>query len=404
VLAAVLAAGCAFFKAFTGAQLLLALVLSWIAGRVAARVAVPGAAGAPSPAARSSSPDDAASGASEAAPVTGTARALPLALVVLPLAAAVAWLALGGLAAPGTEGVRVALLPFAPTNPARVAFGLAPAQGLALVGSGVAWLLLSLGLRAAGIAPALRALRAGEPAAAALGALALVGWPIALFVSVSADPDYDESFYFLQASGLALYLFALPALAAFARRSRWRAALLLALALPATLELVARRAVSEPERIAPPMVRAMAALRRASCPGDVVLARPGVVHVPPVVVLAGRRVPLAQFIPYWRQFTSPEAVAAREAEVFGFYRSREAGPALDAARRLGARYVLFGAPAASDGSDEPGPRTVRDALARAGALAPVHVEPRAAVYRLAPLSDGGPCASSSARNASTVSQ
>jgi hypothetical protein len=276
-------------------------------------------------------------------------------------------------------------------------------------------------LRAAGIAPALRAWRSGEPAVAALGAFALVGWPIAFFVSVSADPDYDESFYFLQASGLALYLLALPALAAFARRSAWRAALLLALALPATLELLARRAVAEPERIAPPTVRAMAALRRASCPGDVVLARPGVVHVPPVVVLAGRRVPLAQFIPYWRQFTSPEAVAASEAEVLGFYRTREAGPALEAAHRLGAGYVLFGAPAppvaaaeaargqagaesVANGSDESGPRTVRDALARAGALVPVHVEPRAAVYRLAPLSGGLPCAASSPRNASTVSQ
>ena len=301
VLAAGLGAGASFLKVFTGAQLLLAFVLAWSLRR--------------------------------------TRRGL------VPVAAAVgvalAFLVLASLAPTGNEGVRVAFLPFAPTNPARLAFGLEPAHGVALALSGLAWLVLSLGLRAAGVPPAFRALRDGGPAAASLGALALTGWPIALFVSITADPAYDESFYFLQASGLLLYLLATPVLLAWVRGSALRAAVVLLLALPATAELVFRRAVLEPEPIGAPTVRAMAALRAASCPGDVVLTRPGVVRVPPVVVLAGRRVTLANFIPYWRQFTTPEAVAVRGAAVFAFFRAPHAPGALAVARGLGARYVYF---------------------------------------------------------------
>jgi hypothetical protein len=381
VLAGGLAAGAAFLKAFTGAQLLLAFGVAWLWGRVADR--------------RSPGADQ---------PSTRHTRRTALLAVSAPLAAAVAVLALGSLAPAGAEGVKVSLLAFAPTNPARIAFGLPPVQGLALAASGLAWLVLSLGLRALGVGPAFVALRGSGSAGAALGALALVGWPIALFVSVSADPDYDESFYFLQASGLALYLLALPALAGLLRRSWALAALVAALTTPATVELVARRAAAEPERIPPPTVRAMAALRSASCPGDVVLTRPGVAHVPPVVVLAGRRVPLASFIPYWRQFTTPEAVARREAEVLAFYRSQDAARALEAARALGATYAFFGgAPSASAAADEDRPRTVRELLEAAGALAPVHVEPRAAVYRLAPLTPEAGCGAPSTKP-STVSQ
>jgi hypothetical protein len=211
LLAALLGAGAGFLKAFTAAQLLLAMALAWLVRR-------------------------------------SRRELLPVAAVV---AAAVAVLALGSLAPTGGEGVRVAFVPFAPTNPARIAFGLPEAHGLALVASGLAWLLLSLGLRTVGLRPALRALREAGPAAAGLGALALTGWPIALCLSITADPAYDESYYFLQASGLALWLFALPGLVSFTAGSVLRAALVLLLTLPATAELVARRALAEPERLAP---------------------------------------------------------------------------------------------------------------------------------------------------------
>jgi hypothetical protein len=355
VLASLLGAGCAFLKAFTGAQLLLALGLAWL-----------------------------------------VRRSRPLVLVAVPLALAVAVLAFGSVGHAGGQGVRVALLPFAPANPARVAFGLAEARGLALALSGVAWIVLSLGLRAAGIPGAWRGLRGGDAPLATLGALALTGWPIALFVSVTADPAYDESFYFLQASGLALWLFAAPALAGLARWSRLAAATAVVACLLPTAELVARRATQEPDRIPAATVRAMAALRRESCPGDVVLTRPGVALVPPVVVLAGRRVPLASYIPYWRQFTTPELLAEREAAVWSFFRAPDAPSALEAARRLGARYVYFPGPPAGErpsppGPPEPRPRAVRDKLLAAGALTPVYVEPRAGVFRIESLAPAAGC-------------
>ncbi|HUL78676.1 MAG TPA: hypothetical protein VL691_15540 [Vicinamibacteria bacterium] len=354
VLASLLGAGATFLKAFTGAQLLLALGLAWL-----------------------------------------FRRSRPLVAVAVPVAAAVALLALGSLGPGGGEsvGARVAFLPFAPANPARLAFGLPEARGLALAWSGVAWLLLSLGLRAAGIPGALRALRSGDGATATLGAFALAGWPIALFVSVTADPAYDEGFYFLQASGLALWLFAARALGDLARRSRAGVALLVLLALPSTAEFLARRALQEPDRISAPIARAMAALRAASCPGDVVLMRPSVAFVPPVVVLAGRRVPLATFIPYWRQFTTPAFMADREAAVASFFRAGDAESALEAARHLGARFAVFYRPPREHSPSETGPRPVRDALLEAGALAPVHVESGAAVFRLVPLAPEGRCPS-----------
>jgi hypothetical protein len=349
VLAAVLGAGAGFLKAFTAAQLLLAFGIAWLARR-SRLVLVPVGA------------------------VVG--------LVVLVLA-------LGSSAPPGGEGVRVALVPFSPTNPARIAFGLHEVSGLSLVLSGLAWLVLSLGLRVVGIPAALRALQRGDAAAASLGALALTGWPLALVLRITADPAYDESYYFLQASGLLLWLFALPALVAFSAGSLVRAALVFLLTLPATAELVARRAVAQPERLPPPTVRAMAALRSASCPGEVVLTRPGVALVPPVVVLAGRRVPLAAFIPYWQQFTTPGRVAAREAQVLSFFRAADAASAVEVARGLGAGYVYF-AGVAAEGA-ESRPRSVRQLLLEAGVLDPVHVEPRAAVYRIRPLSGPPGC-------------
>ena len=352
VLASFLGAGATFLKAFTGAQLLLALGLAWL-----------------------------------------VRRSWPLAAVAVAVAAAVVLLAMGSLGPGAGETVEVAFRPFAPTNPARVAFGLPAASGFALAWSGVAWIILSLGVRAVGIPGAVRGLRGGDPATATLGALALVGWPIALLVSVSADPGYDEGFYFLQASGLALWLFAARALVDLARRSRAAVAVLVLLALPSTVELLVRRALQEPERIPAPIARAMTALRAASCPGDVVLMRPSVAFVPPVVVLAGRRVPLATFFPYWRQFTTPAFMADRERAVASFFRAGDAESALRAARRLGARFAVFERPPKERSPSETGPRPARDALLEAGALAPVHVEPGAAVFRLVPLAPEERCSS-----------
>src|SRR4029453_13924552 len=140
ILAAVLAAGVGFLKAFTAAQLLLAMGLAWLARR--SRLAL--------------------------VPIGAV-----VALVVLVLA-------LGSTAPPGGESVRVAFVPFAPTNPARIAFGLPEVGGLALALSGLLWLVLSLGLRPVGIPSALRALRRGDAAGASPGAPGLTGRRVGL--------------------------------------------------------------------------------------------------------------------------------------------------------------------------------------------------------------------------------
>ena len=185
VLAALLATATGFFKVFTGAQLLLALGLVWLLGRSRRR----------------------------------------LTLVLLPAALALVLLALRSASPAGAAGVSVSFLPFAPLEPALRAFGLAAVHGARYVVYGLAWLLLSLGLRVVGVPAAALALRDERAAPAALAALALCGWPLATFLSITADPDCDESFYFLQASGVLLWLFAAPTFAALlARGARWRRA------------------------------------------------------------------------------------------------------------------------------------------------------------------------------------
>jgi hypothetical protein len=238
-----------------------------------------------------------------------------------------------------SPGVDVKVVPFAPTNPARTAFQLAEVGGPAHVASGLAWVVLSLGLRAFGIPGAWRSLFEGGAARTVAGAFALSGWPLATFVSIRADPEVDESFYFVQASGLLLWLFAAPVLASIARRSPALGGLLAVAAFAPTAEFVARKAPQEPLVVPAPAVRAMAALREASCPGDVVLSRARADLVPLPVVLAGRRVALADYFGYWRQFTTLEALEARREGVRAFFRAREREEALAAARELGARYV-----------------------------------------------------------------
>ena len=352
ILAAVLGAGVGFLKAFTAAQLLLAIGLAWLARR--SRLAL--------------------------VPVGAV-----VALVVLVLA-------LGSTAPPGGESVRVAFVPFAPTNPARIAFGLPEARGLgARALRPRAGSCCRSGCARSVFRPALRALRrrrrgSGQPRRAGAHGLAVRSRPQhhgrpRLRRELLLPPGERARALALRAARARRLL---GGVAACAPRS------CLLLTLPATAELVVRRARAQPERLPPPAVRAMDALRAASCPGDVVMTRPGCrARAAPVVVLAGRRVPLAGFIPYWRQFTTPGRVAAREAEVLSFFRAADAASAVEAARGLGASYVYFSGVAAEGA--EPRPRSVRQLLLEAAVLEPVHVEPRAAVYRIRPLAGAPGC-------------
>jgi hypothetical protein len=281
--------------------------------------------------------------------------------------------------APGpAPGVEVTVTPFAPTNPARTAFGLPEVHGLTHALSGLAWIALALGLRVVGLPAARRSLSTGSSARTVAAIFALSGWLLTTFVSIRADPDVDESFYFAQASGLLLWLFAAPALASLGRRSLLLGGLLAAVALFPTAEFVLGKALQEPEVVPAAAVQAMATLREASCPGDVVLSRVRVAHVPLPVVLAGRRVALADYIGYWRQFTTLEALAARRARVREFFQARERDTAIGIARELGAGYVYVT-------GREPAP------VESTGALSPLFVEGWERVYRIPPLSSSPRC-------------
>jgi hypothetical protein len=333
-LAALQAAAVPFFKVFLGAHLLLGLGAAWLVARSAPR------------------------------------RALLLA--ALPCALATAALALGQ----GGETVRVVLAPLDLASVTREVLGLAPLRGLALVGWSAAWLVGSLGLRLAGLPGAVRALR-GPAFASALGAMALSGWPLGLLFRVSAPEVLEgqkvvnDAGYLLEQSGPLLWLFALAALATVASTRARRAAVLAALVLlatPATWHYAAKKAVTPPDRLPAPMVRAVAALERVSRPGDVVMQRPGARYPPAPVVLAGRRVPYERFTPYLTQFASRPALEARHELVYRFFRTTSRDEALAIARSLDARFLaLYG----------------RDRVRfdTAGILEPVHEEEDARVYR-----------------------
>jgi hypothetical protein len=249
-------------------------------------------------------------------------------------------------------------------------------QGLARVGSGLAWIVLSLGLRLVGVPRALAALRQGGAALAALAGLALSGWPLATFLSITADPQADESFYFAQASGLALWLFVAPVVLAAARRAPLWAVAAGLLCLPSTVELVARKIAQPPERIRAAAVEAMRVLRAESCPGDVVLTRPLPRFVPLPVVLAGRRVAFSNYIGYWRQFIDPGRLRERDRLVRAFFRSREASSALAIARSLRARFLYL------EGSQKVD-------FDPTGVLAPLFERDGDRVYRILPLEGTG---------------
>jgi len=334
-LAALQAAAVPFFKVFLGAHLLLGLGIAWLAARHAPR--------------------------------------RTLVLVAVPCALATAALALGQ----GGETVSVVLAPLDLARVTRETLGLAPLAGMSLVGWSAVWLLLSLGLRVVALPAAFRSLRGPAPASA-LGAMALAGWPLGLLFRVSApevlagQKVVNDAAYLVEQSGPLLWVFAAIALAGVAttpRRSAAAVAALLLLATPSTVQFVAKKAQTPPDRLPAPMVRAARALERVSLPGDVVLQRPGARYPPAPVVLAGRRVPYERFTPYLTQFAPRARLEARHEVVYRFFRTTSRDEALAIARSLDARFVaLYG----------------RDRVRfdTTGILEPVHEEEGARLYRI----------------------
>jgi hypothetical protein len=295
------------------------------------------------------------------------------AIVALPCALATAGLVLGQ----GGETLRVRLAPFDLAATTRDTLGLVPLHGLALAGWALLWLAASLGMRLVGLPAAVRAL-GGSLAASALAAVALSGWPLGLLFLVSAPEMLpgqrlvNDAAYLVEQSGPLLWLFAALALARFAATParRWLTlAALGLLATPSTLQYAAKKAALAPDRLPAPMVRATAALERVSQPGDVVLQRPGARYPPAPVVLAGRRVPYERFTPWLTQFASKEALEARHAVVYRFFRTADRAEAIAIARSLDARFLAL------YGSD-------RVRFDTSGILIPVHEESDARLYRL----------------------
>ncbi len=334
-LAALQAAAVPFFKVFLGAHLVLGLGVAWILVRRAPRG--------------------------------------PLLLVAAPCAAATAALALGQ----GGETVRVALAPLDLARVTRETLGLAPVEGWPFLWWVALWVFASLGLRLVGLTAAIKSLRASA-AASALAAMALAGWPLGLAFRVSAPEVLpgqklvNDAAYLVEQSGPLLWIFAVMALASLATGPARRAvavASVVLLATPATWQYAAKKAVTPPDRLPAPMVRAVRALERVSSPGDVVLQRPGARYPPAPVILAGRRVPYERFTPYLTQFASRKDLEARHEVVFRFFRTTSRDEAIEIARSLGASFLaLYG----------------RDRVRfdPTGLLEPIYEEEDARVYRL----------------------
>lgn len=310
VLAAGLTFAVPFFKVFLGAHLLL--------GLVAAALLAP----------------------------TGR-RAGPLTLA-LPCAVATALLVLG----PGGRTVAITLAPLDLVSITRQDLGRPPLGGAGLIAWSVLWLAASLGLRVLGVPAALRAVRGGVPSVSAAAVMALTAWPLGLLFRVSAPEMLpgqrvvNDAAYLIEQGGPLLWIFTVPVLATLASSYRpWLVALpCVALAAPATVQFVVRKAMEPPDPLPAPMVRAMASLERASRPGDVVMQRPGARFPPAPVILIGRRVPYERFTPYLTQFATRDELERRHETVFRFFRTADAAEARSIAQSLGARFVcLYGA-------------------------------------------------------------
>jgi hypothetical protein len=294
-------------------------------------------------------------------------------LFATPCALATAALVLGQ----GGQTVDVVLAPFDLARVTRSSLDLAPLSGLAFLPWAAGWTVASLGLRILGLGPAFAALRSGT-LAATLAAMALAGWPLGLLFRISApevlpgQKFVNDAGYLLEQSGPLLWIFALLGIADLAARTRFSsvvAGIAVALALPATVQFAAKKAVEPPDPLPAATVRAMRALEAASGPGDVVLQRPAARFPPAPVILIGRRVPYERYTPYLTQFATRASLEERHRVVHRFFQTSDRDEAIGIARSLGARFLALY-----------GPDRIR--FDPTGRIEPVHEEEEARVYRI----------------------
>ena len=302
----------------------------------------------------------------------------PRALGAVAAAVAVATLALA--LGQGGQSVTVSFAPLDLVRVTRESLGLPALSGGRLLAWSVAWIVASLGLRVLGLPAAVRALARRDVLAPALAVMALAAWPLGLLFRVSApemlegQKAVNDAAYLVEEGGPLLWLFAAGTIGAWIeahRRSRMPIVAVAALlALPSTVQFVARKAIEPPDPMPAPIVRAMRALAAASRPGEVVLQRPGARYPPAPVIMIGRRVPYERFTPWLTQFAPAAALEARHEVVYRFFHTEDASEARAIARALGARYlVLYGAD--------------RVRFDPAGVLVPIYEEDGARVFRFA---------------------
>jgi hypothetical protein len=206
--------------------------------------------------------------------------------------------------------------------------------------------------------------------------MALAAWPLGLLLRIAVRDAFpgqkvvNDALYVIEQGGPLLWVFAAIALAGVAsRRGHVVTACLIALALPSTAQFAIQKARSSPDRVPPPMVRAVLALRAMAGPGDVVLQRPGGRYPPLPVLLANLRVPYERYTPFRTQFGSREELDRRHETVYRFFRTTDPAEALGIARAVGASFLaLYGAD--------------RVRFDPAGVLEPIHEEEGARVYRI----------------------
>jgi hypothetical protein len=235
-------------------------------------------------------------------------------------------------------------------NDARADLGLDAATGVGLLLWLVPWLFASLGMRSLGLGRAVRELLVGSPAASALSALGLLGWPLGLVLRISPieqglrERPFNEALYFFEQSGFVLWLFTAVVLGGLASATlrRGAVAVVAALSLPSSVEYVWQERTLEPRRLAPALVEATLALAQATRPGDVVLVKPERQRHPPPPLLVGRRVPYTRFIPFFAQLAPRAALVERYEIVSRFFETEDPQEARRIARGLHATALCLG--------------------------------------------------------------
>jgi hypothetical protein len=274
-----------------------------------------------------------------------TRRLRPALYMGVPAAIGLLFLVSGA----GGANMEVRLDPLLIVQKCRESLGLGPAHGAWLVWSTLLWLATSLGLRVLGLPGAVRALFSGRLPAGVLAGMALFGWPAGMLFRVTplvfpGRAPYNEAWYFIEQSAPFLWLFAAVFVSSLKAPRPLVVLILAALSLPSTLQFAWAKHATPSVHAPPSVVEGMSALAQVTRPGEVVLERPEPKrYPPPPMVLIGRRVPYARFIPYLYQVAPQAELQARLAAIRTFFKTEDPKEAVRVARSLGARYVcLYG--------------------------------------------------------------